>query len=192
MTKERLLPLLVLGSAALVAGLGGFTVYHAKGFSYFEDDPSACVNCHVMEDQYESWQHSSHRQWATCNECHMPHDFVGKYTRKAINGWNHSVKFTTGNFPEPIMIHERNREVALENCLDCHGTLVNEMLLGHDPEEEGVRCLECHGNVGHQDMAGGMLLPRDRETVAPVPEPENAPPGRESGARGTGRAGGSR
>ena len=152
--KGNLLPLLAFAAFGLVMGLGGFTFSHAKGLSYFQDDPAACVNCHIMTDQYDSWTHSSHREWATCNDCHMPHDFVGKYTRKAINGWNHSVKFTTGNFPEPIMINRRNKEVALENCVNCHVTMVNDMLLGHRPARDDIRCTDCHGNVGHLGVGG--------------------------------------
>lgn len=151
-TREQLLPVFAFAAFGLVVGLGGFTASHAKGLSYLKDDPAACVNCHVMNTQYESWQHSSHREWATCNECHMPHNLVGKYYRKALNGWNHSVKFTSGNFPEPIMIKRRNKEVALENCVNCHQTLVNDMLVGHDPERDQVRCTDCHGNVGHQGV----------------------------------------
>lgn len=151
-TREQLLPVLAFAAFGLVVGLGGFTASHAKGLSYLKDDPEACVNCHVMNTQFESWQHSSHREWATCNECHMPHNLVGKYYRKALNGWNHSVKFTSGNFPEPIMIKRRNKEVALENCVNCHQTLVNDMLVGHDPERDEVRCTDCHGNVGHQGV----------------------------------------
>lgn len=147
--SKQILPLVAFASVGLVLGLGGFTASHAKGLSYLRDDPAACVNCHVMEDQYESWQHSSHREWATCNECHMPHTFLAKYYRKAINGWNHSVKFTSGEFPDPIMIRDRNKEVALENCVNCHSTMVNDMLMGHDPDAGDVRCTECHGNVGH-------------------------------------------
>ncbi len=57
--------------------------------------------------------------------------------------------FTSGDFPEPIMIKRRNKEVALENCVNCHQTLVNDMLVGHDPGKDQVRCTDCHGNVGH-------------------------------------------
>ncbi len=86
MSRSRLWPVFAFASLGLVVGLGGFTASHAKGLSYLKDDPAACVNCHVMNDQYKSWQHSSHREWATCNECHMPHNLVGKYYRKALNG----------------------------------------------------------------------------------------------------------
>jgi cytochrome c nitrite reductase small subunit len=148
-TMKKLLPFLAFASLGLVLGLGAFTASHAKGLSYLKDDPAACVNCHVMQDQYDSWSHSSHREWATCNECHMPHDPVGKYYRKALNGWNHSVKFTSGDFPDPIMIGERNKEVALENCLNCHQNMVNDMLRRTDGHRDELRCTECHGNVGH-------------------------------------------
>lgn len=149
MNRGRVLPLAAFASIGLALGLGAFTLFHAKGLSYLADDPEACINCHVMNDQYRSWQHSSHRNWATCNECHMPHGALHKYYRKALNGWNHSVAFTTGNFPEPIVIRRRNKEVALQNCANCHGTLVNDMLVGHDLRRDELRCTECHGNVGH-------------------------------------------
>lgn len=146
------LGLVTIMMAGVVLGLGGYTFYRAKGHSYFSDAPEACVNCHVMREQYESWRHSSHRNWAVCNDCHMPHDtVVNKYYTKALNGWLHSVKFTTGNFPEPIVIGARNRRIALDNCLYCHGPLVRDMLINadrHNPDD--LACISCHGNVGHQ------------------------------------------
>ena len=136
-------------AVGLTAGLGGYTFQQGEGLSYFLDDPQACVNCHVMRDQYESWNHSSHRTWATCNDCHMPAAKIDGLYTKALNGWNHSVKFTTGDFPEPIVINERNRRIALENCIRCHGIMVSEMHIEH-ADTGSYRCIECHGNVGHQ------------------------------------------
>lgn len=139
----------VAAVAGLVTGLGAYTFHYARGFSYFSSEPEACVNCHVMRDQFESWSHSTHRNWAVCNDCHTPHDFVGKWTTKALNGWNHSVAFTLGNFPEPIFINERNRRIAIESCLDCHRTVVSQMRADrHNPHD--LACTSCHGNVGHQ------------------------------------------
>jgi cytochrome c nitrite reductase small subunit len=131
-----------------VLGLGGFTMVHARGFSYISDDPQACANCHVMRDVFNGWNHSSHKAVAVCNDCHTPHDFISKYAVKAINGWNHSAAFTTGNFPDPIRINAMNRSVALNNCFYCHSDLVAAM--GHDPQGEPTNCLACHENVGHQ------------------------------------------
>lgn len=130
-----------------VIGLGGFTFAYAEGYSYFSDDPSACVNCHVMRDVYDGWHAGTHKAVATCNDCHTPHIFPDKYLIKGINGWNHSVAFTLNNFPEPIQIKALNREVAQENCLYCHGNLV--VAISHTENENPTDCLSCHVGVGH-------------------------------------------
>jgi cytochrome c nitrite reductase small subunit len=143
------LALVACVAMGLLAGLGGYTFHHGEGLSYFGDDPQTCANCHVMRDQYDSWSHSSHSAWATCNDCHMPAGPIDGLYTKAINGWNHAVKFTTGNYPEPIVITPRNRRLALENCIRCHGSMTSEMRIEH-ADVGTYRCIECHGNVGHQ------------------------------------------
>lgn len=55
--------------AALIGvfvGLSFYTFSYAEGLSYFSDDPNSCMNCHVMRDQFESWNHSNHK---AC--CHL-------------------------------------------------------------------------------------------------------------------------
>ena len=89
----------VLGVAL---GLGGYTFAYARGWAYLTNDPRACANCHVMNEQYDGWIKSSHRSVAVCNDCHVPHAVFAKYATKASNGFWHSYYFTTGNFPEPI------------------------------------------------------------------------------------------
>ena len=64
-------------------GVGGYTFLYAEGFSYMSDDPAVCVNCHIMQPQYDSWQKASHHTVATCVDCHLPHDFFRKYLAKA-------------------------------------------------------------------------------------------------------------
>ena len=56
----------------LAAGVGVYTFAYARGASYMTDDPRACANCHVMEEQYAGWSRSSHRSVAVCNDCHTP------------------------------------------------------------------------------------------------------------------------
>lgn len=131
----------------IIFGLGAYTFVYARGFSYFSDDPQACLNCHVMRDPFDGLQHSSHRSVAVCNDCHTPHTFPEKWLIKGLNGWNHSVAFTTGNFPDPIRIKELNARVAQQNCVECHQTLVSQI---HRPEPgQELFCVSCHGNVGH-------------------------------------------
>lgn len=138
--------------AGIAAGIGGYTFSYAKGGSYLTNDPDACVNCHVMREQYAGWTRSSHHAVAACNDCHTPHTFVGKWYVKARNGWHHSVAFTTGRFHEPIRINEFNARVTEHACRDCHGDIVHDIdAVGHvsgDPEDE-LSCIRCHRNVGH-------------------------------------------
>ncbi|MGH7821889.1 MAG: NapC/NirT family cytochrome c, partial [Candidatus Binatia bacterium] len=76
MKGERLRPALQaisLGVAfGAAAGIGGYTFVYAKGYAYLTDDPGACANCHVMEEQHSAWMKSSHRAVAVCNDCHTP------------------------------------------------------------------------------------------------------------------------
>ena len=88
----------------VMVGLGLFTFRYAEGMSYFSTDPRACANCHIMNDQYASWTKAPHHGAATCVDCHLPHDFVGKYLAKASNGYHHSKGFTFQDFHEPIQI----------------------------------------------------------------------------------------
>ena len=49
-------PLLLMATlAGLTAGIGAFTFDYGEGLSYFSTDPRACANCHIMNDQYNSW-----------------------------------------------------------------------------------------------------------------------------------------
>lgn len=134
---------LALGAAV---GLGLYTFVYAKGYSYLLDDPAACANCHVMNPQYDGWIKSSHHAVATCNDCHTPHGLVGKYVTKAINGWNHSLAFTTGSFHEPIRATAMNERIARQACAKCHQPILESMHVGSD---EARDCVQCHDAVGH-------------------------------------------
>jgi len=134
----------------IVVGLGGYTFHYAEGLSYLSNDPRACVNCHIMRDHYDGWQHASHHAVATCNDCHTPHDLVGKYVSKAENGFWHSKGFTLQDFPEPIRIRPHNAAILQHNCVECHEGLVSELLRRPTPTGfEGPGCVHCHPAVGH-------------------------------------------
>ena len=130
-------------------GAGAYTFIYAEGFSYFSTDPKACVNCHIMTPQYESWMKSSHHANATCVDCHIPEGFVAKYMAKAENGYHHSKAFTFQDFHEPIMIKEKNKKILQKSCLKCHDDMVHEMVGSNRDDQGGVSCLHCHATVGH-------------------------------------------
>ena len=148
-------PLLALTAAVAVGvltGVGFTTFDYAEGLSYLSTDPAACANCHIMQSQYDSWQKAGHHIAAACVDCHLPADFLGKYTAKAINGWNHSRAFTLQDFHEPILITPRNAQILQDNCVRCHGDLVHELTSVF--VDQPLSCVHCHAGVGHGARCG--------------------------------------
>lgn len=141
-------PLLLATIVGILLGVGLFTFGYARGYSYMTDRPQACANCHVMRDQYESWMKSSHGKVAVCNDCHTPPGFIPKYATKAVNGFFHSLAFTTQRFPDEIVITERNHRVTEKACLKCHEDIVTG-IRGARAHREDVSCIACHRTVGH-------------------------------------------
>ena len=139
------------GLIGIPAGVGAFTFVYAKGFSYLSADPRACVNCHVMNPQYDGWLKSGHRHTASCVECHLPHAGLAKWTAKAEHGFRHSAAFTLQNFKEPIEIIPRDRQIVRANCVRCHADFV-QAVTGNVARQE-LDCLHCHAGAGHG--AGG-------------------------------------
>ncbi len=172
------LPLLLAMATGVGAGIGAYTVSYAKGLSYFGTDPSACVNCHIMEPQYAGWQKSSHHAVAGCIDCHLPVSFVAKYMAKAENGYRHGKLFTTQTFEEPISIKQSGRAILQANCEHCHSALLSDLVgavgiahgaSGDDSHglagdaaarapgraaSDEVPCVHCHWTVGHGERAG--------------------------------------
>lgn len=148
-TRRMALAVLFLGvTIGVLTGIGFFTFVYAKGYSYITNDPEACANCHIMRDNYDAWRKSSHHNVAVCNDCHTPHNLIGKYTVKALNGFRHSFAFTTGYFPEPIHITEFDLEVTEHTCRYCHADIVQAIDSNHRPDAE-LKCVSCHKSVGH-------------------------------------------
>lgn len=130
-------------------GLGGFTFHYAKGTSYLTNDPQACVNCHIMRDQYDSWEKSSHHAVATCVDCHLPHALVPKMIAKGENGYHHSKAFTLQDFHEPILIKKKNSRILQDSCLNCHADVTHSMRGFRTQRQKDLSCVHCHRGVGH-------------------------------------------
>lgn len=136
------------GLVGLALGIGTYTFVYAKGYSYLSNNPAACANCHVMENQYAGWLKSSHHSVATCNDCHTPHNLVGKYATKAENGFWHSFYFTTGTYPENIQAREKSRMITENACRRCHSDIAGDVASPH-AGTGNLSCIQCHGHVGH-------------------------------------------
>jgi cytochrome c nitrite reductase small subunit len=142
---------LIIGALlGILFGLGAFTFDYAHGLSYLSSDPAACVNCHIMQSQYDSWQRASHRSVATCVDCHLPQRGLAKWMAKADNGYRHSEAFTFQDFREPIMMTAGNRRILQRSCLECHRDLIHQMAAGR---YDAVECVHCHSGVGHGERA---------------------------------------
>jgi cytochrome c nitrite reductase small subunit len=133
----------------IAAGVGSYTFIYARGYSYLSNNPAACANCHIMNEQFDGWTKSSHKTVATCNDCHTPHSSAtAKYASKALNGFWHSFGFTTGRFPEPIRITRRNFEILESACRHCHAEL-SVAIEGPHGSESKMLCTHCHSRIGH-------------------------------------------
>lgn len=132
----------------LLIGIGLYTFVYARGGSYLTDNPAACINCHVMRDQYAGWLKGSHRSVAVCNDCHTPDGVIAKYTAKAKYGFLHAYAFTTGRFPDEIQITPHMHALTERACLKCHAPIVEAMTVSGAAHDTPA-CLRCHGDVGH-------------------------------------------
>lgn len=147
--KVTLAGLGLSGLIGLLAGLGGYTFNYAEGTSYLSNDPRACVNCHIMREQYDGWQKAAHHAVATCNDCHVPHDLIGKYLAKVDHGYRHSKAFTFQDFHEPIRITPADLDIVETNCVRCHAEKVEPITSHAGVTGDKVACVKCHTSVGH-------------------------------------------
>ena len=143
-------PLFFLFSlAGITAGIGFFTFVYAKGASYLSNRPEACANCHIMNSVYEGWTKGGHQHVATCNDCHVPHGFFGKWYTKADNGFHHSWAFTFLDLPVALRARKRSQDIVQANCVRCHGSFARPAAHGARGDDEGLACKSCHREIGH-------------------------------------------
>ena len=168
--------------AGVVCGLGGLFMYLLRAHTYFiGDNPSACVNCHIMTPYYATWSHSSHGRidhqsnGATCNDCHVPHQNLAVYYGfKAVDGLKHTAYFVGHMEHQAIKAETLTGQVVMDNCIRCHTQLNTEFVktgrMGYMTQQAqgGKVCWDCHRNVPHGGMNSLMATP-NAEGVTPLP-----------------------
>jgi cytochrome c nitrite reductase small subunit len=165
-------------SFSIIAGILVYLFYVSRASSYLSDKPETCVNCHIMAPQYATWNHSSHREVAHCNDCHVPHNNVpNKYLFKAKDGIRHATVFTLRAEPQVIFIREAGQRVVKQNCIRCHEKILtdNRMMSINEGFIESRRdrqCWSCHRDVPHGRVNSLSSVPYAR-----VPLPESPVPG---------------
>ncbi|MRT91770.1 cytochrome c nitrite reductase small subunit [Ancylomarina sp. 16SWW S1-10-2] len=173
--KWRFPVMIVLGA---FVGLAIHVLYLSKALSYLSDEPKTCVNCHVMAPQYATYQHSSHREVATCNDCHVPHNnVVNKYLFKAKDGLRHASIFALRMEPEVIFILDEGSEVVHNNCIRCHSQTLTDPKLAtqvpqHTQNTQDRACWECHREVPHGRVNSLSSVPNARVPVPSSPIPD--------------------
>ncbi|MFW5805242.1 MAG: cytochrome c nitrite reductase small subunit [Bacteroidales bacterium] len=163
----------VIIASAIFTGLVVFLIHISRASSYLSDESETCINCHVMVPQYYSWAHSSHREEATCNDCHVPHDnFFNHYYFKAKDGLRHAKVFTLRNEPHSIFIKEEGEDAVQQSCIRCHQDLIeggklSSTTAGMINNRMDRHCWECHRQIPHGDVRNLSSTPN---AIVPLPE----------------------
>jgi cytochrome c nitrite reductase small subunit len=166
---RRLLAVISILGFVVALGFLAYTIDISKASSYLTNDSKACINCHVMNTQYATWQHSSHASAATCTDCHLPHNEVSKYIAKARDGLNHAVAFTFNTYKNAIVISDNGAQRVQNNCISCHADLASTVVANSDINHRyddftvktGRRCWECHKDVPHGKVRGLSSTPHN-------------------------------
>ena len=170
--KRLVIPTIILLGAA--SGFFIYLIYISRMPSYLSDDPSACVNCHIMAPYHQSWQKSSHSPWTSCNDCHVPHNnFINHYGFKAKDGLYHAAVFTFRAEPQVIRPRKASYGVIMDNCIRCHTQLNTEFVktgmvkYAQTLTGEGKACWDCHREVPHGRISNLAMSPN---AIVPLPE----------------------
>jgi cytochrome c nitrite reductase small subunit len=130
-----------------------------------------------MVPQYATWMHSSHREVATCSDCHVPHDNIFRtYYFKAKDGFRHASIFTARAEPQVIQIKEAGHKVVHQNCIRCHSDLVTDAKLTVIHEDffthkSDRTCWDCHREVPHGTVKSLSSTPYARAPLLESPVP---------------------
>ena len=168
---------LLLCLAGIFVGGGCLFLYMLRFTTYLGDDPSACVNCHIMQPYYATWNHSSHGRGegavATCNDCHVPHENVArKYAFKGLDGMKHTGAFLTFSEPQVPAAKDPSAQVIMNNCIRCHTQLNTEFVktgmvsYAETQQGQGKPCWSCHSQVPHTKVSSLSSAP---DAVVPLP-----------------------
>jgi cytochrome c nitrite reductase small subunit len=167
---KLLIGLALLGGFS--AGGGAYLAHMSNAISYLSDDPETCINCHVMMPQYTTWKHSSHREYAVCNDCHVPQNNVfDQYLFKAKDGLRHSTLFTLRgeNQKQVVKMLDEGRTVVQNNCIRCHEftnerTTTLETQGGPHVQNHGYgkKCWDCHREVPHGRVKSLSSVPNSK------------------------------
>lgn len=140
---------------AIVVALIVLIIKYSNSLSYLSKDSGACINCHIMDSYYASWQHSSHKNVAQCIQCHLPTDnIVHEYYEKAVTGVDHTFHFIIRAEGQVPRANDSTKRMIEKNCIACHRTKVHNLTrdgfnANKTKGKYKVYCWDCHRGVPH-------------------------------------------
>jgi len=159
--KERLQEPLTLKAKLLIVTLilvitvgGGFVSY--KFYDFTQNNPKFCVGCHLMQEAYDSWASSEHKQ-LTCHDCH--HLTIPEQNQLLISFVMH----------RPNKVPERHGKIIVttDTCNRCHTTtraprINNSLFHAKHVYMEQIECTMCHGDVKEDKSGMHRFHPTER------------------------------
>lgn len=107
------------------------------------EQPDFCGSCHVMESEYDAWNHAGAHRRKLCVDCHLPNDNTAvHYMWKGLDGMKDVLLFYSGMVPEKIRITSHGEKVVQANCIRCH----EQTVMSIDPDR---KCWDCHRRLIH-------------------------------------------
>ncbi len=157
MKTDNLMKYVSICCVVAAIGMFAYVAYASNMMSYISSDPKVCINCHTMNAQYATWQHSSHRERAICVECHLPQEsLIDKMLAKSRDGFKHSVAMTFKTFTNNIRVSDDAAERIQKNCIRCHREMVSQITaasaLYQSVKSDALtdrKCWDCHREVPH-------------------------------------------
>jgi len=117
------LPVVIL--LGVIIGLGLYILRISNAVSYLSDNPETCINCHVMNPQYATWNHSV----AFTMETYDPAMKISDYGAKRVQ-------------ENCMSCHGSLASIITENADKYHS-------FDEPYVENGRKCWDCHKSVPH-------------------------------------------
>ncbi len=162
--KERLKePLTIKGKIIIISlvlvifGGGGFIAYSFYDFT--QNNPKFCVGCHLMQEAYDTWATSEHKQ-LNCHDCH--HLSIPEQNQLLISFVMH----------RPNKVPDRHGKIIVSSdvCNKCHTSelapRINTSLFhAKHVYMEQLECTMCHGEVKEDKSGLHHFLPTEKFCV---------------------------
>ncbi len=165
----------------LIVGLALGMVFFASAGSfmvYANSEKFCATSCHEMgqlQKEHKGTIHDVNRSGvrATCNDCHVPHEYVPNYLAKLglfSDFWGHYVthsidtkeKFEAKRYQLAKRVWTYMKENDSRECRHCHVTAkmdpdkqTDKAKARHEKARiEGLTCVECHFSIAHSEPNG--------------------------------------